>query len=385
MTISPFDLLILLGSLQGFIVSALLWTNTKGRRLSNRLLAVLIGLLALMSLGVGIPIVNGWVSLALDVLPFFMVMPIGPLIYFYVQSVSNSDFQLRKKERLQFLPVLLDWGAPLIIWTFFAGFFLGLWPRQDGPWWGAVMNEYNTYVDIPRWISTTAYLFLTARFLHRQHRTATNSVTNEQRDTMRWLRQFVRAFLVFQCIWLLHLVPYIIPAFRGPMLDLFGWYPIYIPLAVLIYWLGFKGYLHTRTDTAINTAPKPIGSELAEETISQVTQLLTNAMTTERLFLDPELTVEKVGQHTGLPPKTISAVLNQHLRKNFNSFINEYRVEEIKLRLPNPAYEHLTLTGIAFECGFNSQATFQRAFKQQTGMSPGEFASRQKKAAQIRI
>ena len=385
MTISPFDLLILLGSLQGFILATLLWTNAKGRRLSNRLLAVLIGLLALMSLAVGIPIVNRWVSLALDILPFYMVMPIGPLIYFYVQSVSDPNVQLRKKERLHFLPVLLDWGAPLIIWTFLAGFSLGLWPRQDGPLWGAVMNEYNTYVDIPRWLSVTAYLFLTARFLHRQQRTNTYSATSEQRGTMRWLRQFVRVFLVFQCIWLLHLVPYIIPALRGPLLDRFGWYPVYIPIAVLIYWLGFKGYLHTRTSTLADQTPKPASPELPQETIRQVTQLLTNAMTAERLFLDPELTVEKVGQRTGLTPKIISAVLNQHLHKNFNSFMNEYRVEEIKQRLTTPAYEHLTLTGIAFECGFNSQATFQRAFKQQTGMSPGEFALQQKKSTQIGI
>ncbi|WP_020607521.1 helix-turn-helix domain-containing protein [Spirosoma spitsbergense] len=385
MTISPFDLLILLGSLQGFILATLLWTNAKGRRLSNRLLAVLIGLLALMSLAVGVPIANGWVSLALDVLPFFMVMPVGPLIYFYVQSVSNPNFQLRKKERLQLLPVVLDWGAPLIVWTFYIGFFLGFWPREDGPSWGEVMNEYNTYADIPRWLSVTTYLFLTARFLDRQQRTDTNSITDEQRGTMRWLRQFIRAFLVFQCVWLLHLVLSLIPAFRNTLLDRVGWYPIYIPLAGLIYWLGFKGYLHSRPLASVSPTSKPTGPELPDETVAQVTSSLLNAMTNDRLFLDPELTVEKVGQNTGLTPKIISAVLNQHLRKNFNSFINEYRVEEIKQRLTTPAYEHLTLTGIAFECGFNSQATFQRAFKQQTGMSPGEFASRQKKTAQIRI
>ena len=385
MTISPLDLLILLGSLQGFILATLLWTNAKGRRLSNRLLAVLIGLLALMSLAVGVPVANRWVSLALDVLPFFMAMPLGPLIYFYVQSVSKPNFRLGKKERLQFLPVLLDWGAPLVSWTFFAGFFLEFWPREDGPSWGAVMNEYNTYVDIPRWLSVTTYLFLTARFLHRQQRTTTNSVTDEQRGTMRWLRQFVRVFLVFQGIWLIHLVPYIIPSFRGPLLDRFGWYPIYIPIAVLIYWLGFKGYLHTRTIGLTRPIPKVPGSELSEEIVKQAIHLLTDAMTNECLFLDSELTVEKLGQRTRLAPKTISAVLNQHLHKNFNGFINEYRVEEVKQRLTNPAYEHLTLTGIAFECGFNSQSTFQRTFKQQTGMSPGEFATHQKKATQIRI
>ncbi len=32
-----------------------------------------------------------------------------------------------------------------------------------------------------------------------------------------------------------------------------------------------------------------------------------------------------------------------------------------------------TLLGIAFDCGFNSKATFNRAFKKQTGLSPKEW------------
>ena len=385
MTISPLDILILLGSVQGFILATLLWSTTNGHRLSNRLLATLLCLLALMSLAVGIPVANRWISLALDLLPFIVVMPIGPLIYFYVQSVLNPGFRLGRIERIQFLPVVLDCGSKIIGWTFFTGFLLGFWPRQDGPVWGAVMDEYNTYSDIPRWLSVTVYLLITRQYLLRYQPTTNTPLPAEKLATMRWLRQFVYVFLIFQVVWLAHLVPYLIPKFRNTLLDRVGWYPIYIPLAGLIYWLGFKGYMHSRNSIPTRSTTKSIGSELPDETVTQVTQCLLDAMKTKCLFLDPELTVEKVGQHTHLAPRLISAVLNQYLHKNFNGFINEYRVEEVKRRINNPGYEHLTLTGIALECGFNSQATFQRAFRQQTGMSPGEFASRQKKTAQIRI
>jgi AraC-like DNA-binding protein len=407
MTIAPLDLILLLGAVQGFILAVLLWTNTKGSRLSNRLLAMLIGLLALMSFAVGIPIANRYVSLFLDLAPLYMVMPIGPLILFYTRSLLDPSFSLGQSERVQFLPIVLDWGAPLIIWVFFAGFLLGLWPRQDGPSWGHAMNEYNTYVDIPRWISITVYLFITRKRLQqytvagksspveqqqlklrwvRQFVHGKSSPVEQQQLKLRWVMQFVHVFLIFQVIWFVHLVPYLIPEFRNALLDRFGWYPVYIPIALLIYWLGFKGYLHTRTNTLTSQTPKPASPELPNETVRQVVHSLTNAMTNERLFLDPELTVEKVGQHTRLAPKIISAILNQHVGKNFNGFINEYRVEEVKGRLTNPAYGHLTLTGIAFDAGFNSQATFQRAFKQQTGLSPGEYVAQLKKnTTQIRI
>ena len=161
------------------------------------------------------------------------------------------------------------------------------------------------------------------------------------------------------------------------LLDQFGWYPIYIPIAIMIYWLGLKGYLHSRNSPVYVVPGKTNATLLPTETVDKAIGLLTSAMQTDKLYLDPELTVEKVGRHVQLPPKTVSFVLNQHRQKSFNTFVNEYRIEAVKHRLTDPASEHLTLTGIAFECGFNSQATFQRAFRQATGQSPKEFAGQQ--------
>jgi AraC-like DNA-binding protein len=383
MTIAPLDLILLLGSLQGFILGTLLWTNKKGHRLSNRLLAVIIGLLALMSLAVGIPILNGWVSLAVDLLPLFIVMPLGPLLYFYLQSVLDPTFRLGKIERLHFLPIVLDLGAPLMGWTFLTGAWMGIFERSEGRAWGSMMIDYNTYVDIPRWISVTTYVCLSWHLLRQQPLVISGSEFDQQRR--RWLWQCVNAFLVFQVIWLLFMIPYVVPGWRDPLMDKLGWYPIYIPIATLIYWLGLRGYLRSRLEVVPPIDRKPVGLSLLPEMVAQVVDSITKAMEVDRLFLDPELTVDKVGQYAQVSPKLISAVLNQHLRKNFNNFINEYRVEEVKRRLLNPAYEHLTLTGIAFDCGFNSQATFQRTFKQLTGVSPGEYASQQKNSSQIGI
>lgn len=377
MTISPFDLLLLLGSLQGFILASLLWFSRKGNRLSNRLLAWLIGLLALASLAVGIPVANRWVSLALDLLPLINAMPLGPLLYFYVKSVLDPTFRLGKTERRHFYPVVLDWGAKLIGWTFVIGTLLDVFRRQDGPAWGRVMDEYNTYSDIPRWLSMAVYLVLARRWLDQFALTGNEYEAERQQQNRRWLRQFLTILLVFQAIWLVHLVPYIIPGTRSALLDQFGWYPIYVPVAVLIYWLGLKGYLHSRSGSIEPIIRKASVTSLLPQTANQIVDALTTAMETNKLYLDSELTVEKLGRHVKLPTKTISFVLNQHLRKSFNTFVNEYRIEAVKQRLVNPTSDYLTLTGIAFECGFNSQATFQRVFKQMTGVSPKEFAGRQ--------
>ncbi|MFD2571400.1 helix-turn-helix domain-containing protein [Spirosoma soli] len=379
MTISPFDLLLLLGMSQGFILASLLWFNRKGNRLSNRLLAWVIGLLALASLGVSVPIRNNWVNLALDLLPFINAMPLGPLIYFYTKSVLDPTFRLGKWERIQFYPVLIDWGAKLIGWTFVIGALAGAWPSNSGLKWGEVMDEYNTYSDIPRWLSMAVYLVLAKRWLDRHTPTGKGYKVERQQQNVRWVRQLLIIMLVFQVVWFIHLVPYIIPGTRSALLDKFGWYPIYIPIAVLIYWIGLKGYLHARSSSVEPVVRKASTTTLPNETVNQVVESLKKAMAKDKLYLDPELTVDKVGRHLQMPPKTISFVLNQYLQKSFNTFVNEYRIEAVKQRLTDPASEHLTLTGIAFECGFNSQATFQRTFKQMMGVSPTEYVAKQTK------
>jgi AraC-like DNA-binding protein len=99
----------------------------------------------------------------------------------------------------------------------------------------------------------------------------------------------------------------------------------------------------------------------------------------DKLYLDPELNLKKVADHTGISPKIISTILNQHFRQSFNDFINAYRVREVKERLLDPENRHMTISGVALESGFNSQATFQRVFKNVTGTSPREYLALQMK------
>ena len=58
---------------------------------------------------------------------------------------------------------------------------------------------------------------------------------------------------------------------------------------------------------------------------------------------------------------------------NFNDFINHYRIEAVKVKLREGEHQQTTLLGIAFDSGFNSKATFNRAFKKSTGTTPKNF------------
>ena len=361
---------ILLGALQGFILSSLLFFSKK-KRSSNRILSTLIFLISLASFNL-YGNFHSWFNTGLwEMLPMIIVMPIGPLIYFYTRSFPDPSFKMSKKDRFHFFPVVLDLVPSITILIFLIIYFTKTIKPNPSPW-GNFIDTYNTYVDIPRWMSITFYLWLSHKYLLRVAK-KNNSPLNGQATDYKWLRQFIRVFLVFQVIWFLFLIPYVIPKYYDTLLNAVDWYPIYIPLAIIIYWLGIKGYIVSQQEYSAAKKSGSINSQLTASTISEIISLLKRSMEEDKLYLNPNLSVNIVSGHIDIAPKTISAVLNQHMHKSFNEFVNEYRVEAFKEKIFQPDLNNMTITGIAFDCGFNSQATFQRTFKQFTGLSPSAF------------
>jgi AraC-like DNA-binding protein len=365
-----FNIIILLGALQGFIISCLLFFSKK-HNIANKLLAVLIFFIALASLNLYIAN-RGWPSsgsigpLIMAILPMVVIMPVGPLLYFYTKAILNPGFRLTKKDKFHFVTVIIDLFPYLTALFFIIGVLTGLVPNHRFDV-GLFIDNYNIYSDIPRWISLTIYLVLSIRYIAAFAKT---NAAHNNNYALKWLRQLTIAFTIFQSIWLLYLVPYVMPAYSDKLLNAVDWYPIYVPMSVLIYWLGIKGYLVMKEQPG---SPKKISASLSSDISDKTITILKQAMEQDALYLNPELSVTTLAQHTGVPQKTISAVLNQHLHKSFNEFVNGYRVDAFKQKLCADDVKHLTIAGIAAECGFNSQATFQRTFRQLTGLSPSEF------------
>ena len=374
MTSTFLNTIILLGSIQGFILSSLLFFSKKNKQ-SNRLLSVLILLMALASFNLYAQYKNCFNSLTLQFLsnfiPLVIVMPFGPLLYFYIQSSLDLNFKFTKQLRPHFYPVIIDLVPQLTAFIFIIGLYTGIFKNHPQPW-GNFIDNYNIYADIPRWMSVSFYVWLSAKYL-AAFKAKSNGELNGQANSFKWLQQFIRVFSVFQFIWFAFLIPYVIPKFSNKLLDAVEWYPIYVPLAIIIYWLGIKGYAMSQVENIAVKKSAGVASALSSSVIEQTISSLKKAMAEEKLYLNTNLNLNMLSEHTSIAQKTISAVLNQHMNKSFYEFINEYRVECFKQKIAQPEIVNLTIAGVAFECGFSSQATFQRIFKQVTGQSPSEF------------
>lgn len=121
-------------------------------------------------------------------------------------------------------------------------------------------------------------------------------------------------------------------------------------------------------------------SNLTEEQKEEYVKHIFTFMDEERPFINPELTVQDLSKQLNISRHHLTELLNNDIGKNFFTFINEYRVEEVKRRLLDTRFEHLTIVAIAFESGFNSKSTFNSIFKQNTGNTPSQW-----KTAELKI
>jgi adenylate cyclase len=90
-------------------------------------------------------------------------------------------------------------------------------------------------------------------------------------------------------------------------------------------------------------------------------------------YLNPDLTLRLLAAQVSIHPNQLSWLLNDGFGKNFNEFINHYRIEAFKKLAKNPENSNITVMGLAYDSGFNSKTVFNTYFKKETGLTPKQF------------
>lgn len=105
--------------------------------------------------------------------------------------------------------------------------------------------------------------------------------------------------------------------------------------------------------------------------IAVITSRLNHLMEAEALFLEPDLKVVDLVQRLEITQHQLSRIFDEVIQKNFNEYVNGYRIEKAKnslIQKPEMAIIH-----IAYDCGFNSKSTFNNVFTKHTGTSPSKY------------
>ncbi len=135
---------------------------------------------------------------------------------------------------------------------------------------------------------------------------------------------------------------------------------------------------HPQIYPVIPTLEMPKKQDLLDAvTAEDFTQKLLKYVREEMPFLNPELSLRTLAGFIEIHPNQLSWLLNTQLQKNFNEFINQYRVNHFMTLAKDPANRHISLMGLAFESGFNSKTVFNTFFKKETGMTPSAYLKSQ--------
>jgi AraC-like DNA-binding protein len=112
----------------------------------------------------------------------------------------------------------------------------------------------------------------------------------------------------------------------------------------------------------------------AETVDQQLVARLEQLMTAERAYRQDGLTIGGLARRLDLPEYRLRRLINQALGyRNFNSFVNRYRIAEVKAALADRQQAEVPVLTMALDAGFSSLGPFNRAFKAETGLTPSEY------------
>lgn len=119
-------------------------------------------------------------------------------------------------------------------------------------------------------------------------------------------------------------------------------------------------------------------NEKSKPEMEELSHRLTELMNRDKPYLEPDLNLYELAEKIQISRNQLSYIINTQHQMNFNEFINSYRVEEVKRLMRDDSNSHLKIISLAYDSGFNSKASFNRVFKQMTGLTPSAFYDNQK-------
>ena len=304
----------------------------------------------------------------------------GPALWFYIKSLSDPDFRFKPLYLLHFIP--------FIFFSVFQYFnFISLTVPEkilflENDLFKEMISYKITVLAIG--VSTISYNSWALSLIRRRRDKLMQQYSKIEDIDLGWLNALTIAALICYSV--------NVALFTLDLIFHFATYKYLMFLTnifatVYVLFLGYFGIRQgnifinsmgvTRksdVEPASNEIPSP-----AITTDDAFIRTLIRNMEEKQPYLDSEITISRLSELLDVKIEFLSEVLNSRLKQNFFDFINKYRIEEFKIQSILKANNHLSIMGIAYNCGFNSKASFYRAFRKFEGMSPTDYIERSHK------
>lgn len=371
------DVVLLMTAYQCVLFAILLLTIKREKPVSNFFLAFFLLQQAAIPLDILISFGAEFRQVALSWSPnLFYVFGFGywleaPFLLWYTRSLIYKNYRLTGKD--------LWYLTPFVAYLIYQILFYYSLDMQDKHHLQEDYDlftapQYMNYVTLFREIFRAALSVLCIMEIRRYSRHIKTNFSDIERLDLTWLNILVVGFLLIH-LWAVLVATLILTsvsfgiATNFEIMGLIGNYTTFFMVSVLIYFsLG-----HSSVFEGIDTTPEPKGESLKNKISESDVERINSYMQTEKPYIQSGLNLERLAAQLKMQPRVLSYIINRTFDCNFFEFINNYRVEEAKLLLSDPAQENKTMLDIMLDSGFNSKATFNTLFKKKVGMTPSEY------------
>lgn len=389
------DVVLLMTAYQCILFAVLLLTIKRENRLRNVLLALFLLQHAAIPLDILISFGAEFRHIALDYSPNLFYMfgfgywLEGPLLLWYTRSLVYKDYSLGRRDLVYLIPVIA-YLVHQILFYYSLDFFQKKSIQETYDLF--VAPQHMNYVTLFRDIFRAALGVMCLMEIQKYRRHLKHNYSAIEKLDLTWLTLLVSGFLAIRLWAVMVAFMIILSVAYGIRTDfetmgLLGNYTTFILVSLLIFFsLGHSTVcegLETResdnepaSESDGESLPKSRKSQNKEESDkhrADLAETLAELMKTEKPYLIPELTLEKLSLIAGMSPRALSGIINRQFNCNFFEFVNSYRVEQVKEHLADPSYANRSVLDIMYDVGFNSKATFNTLFKKKVGMTPSEY------------
>ena len=324
-----------IGILNSIFFSVYLFLSKRGNLLSNKILAFLL-------LAFSVRVAKSIFYYLLDGIPIEYInagligkAAIGPLLLLYIQSMSQRNFRLKTTHILHFSLALI---------------FVAITPFLE---WQLIVYSY--WLTMAQLLIYIVYSFF---YLNRFEEKVDNHI-----HLKSWLRNMLFGVGL---VWVAYLSQI-----------LMGGVTVY---AIGATWFTFVmysvAYLALKQHKVFSQKPKEEKyqtSHVQSQVLRQHEQRLLRLMSNDDIVTDQNLSLGTLASRLEIRPDVLSRLINEHFEKNFNDFINGYRIKKAQELLLDPIYSQEKVATIAYDCGYNSVSAFNTAFKRIVGQTPSTF------------
>lgn len=284
---------------------------------------------------------------------------LGPFVYFYYRTIAGLEYRFNARYFLHFLPALVSLCiiVPINI--------------INGP---AVIKLHALIRGFPLfWISPLMWLLNTLSILHMTcyfayTLKATHGLLKKgTHKSMKELRNVFILMLIITAFGALMLIGVII---KNIILTMIAVYSIII-MAICYFIFSFRHPEFTQRAIRESKKIQYENSMLNGIDHRMVLERLDYLMAEEKVYIDCELTVQKLSTMLMLTPHLLSRILNTKRKMNFRGLVNSCRVKEAMKQMAE--HPEMNILEIALASGFNSKSSFNSVFLDITGTTPSDY------------